>query len=169
MTIDKLDMLFEIAEENGIMIEYVHFPDNMEGLYYKDEDIPPVIGIDKRITYDKKLFTCVLAEEIGHHFTTVGDCTAEYYCYSDRLIVNKKETLALKWATEFLMPIEEIIDYVKNNYCSFGELADKLQVTEHFLYKRFEFISRHSNYIKIDNSSCIMLTSLPNIYFSKLF
>jgi Zn-dependent peptidase ImmA (M78 family) len=166
---NKLDLLFEIAAENNISIEYVNFPDNIQGLYFKDEGIDPVIGINNKIISDPSLFTCVLAEELGHHFTTVGDCAAEYYSYSDRLIVNKKETLALKWATELLMPLNEIVQAVKDKITDFHEIASYLQVTEQFLLKRFEFISKRQPYIEVDKSQVIMLTKLPCIYLMNKF
>jgi Zn-dependent peptidase ImmA (M78 family) len=166
---NKLDMLFEIASENDISIEYVNFPANIQGLYFKDEGIDPVIGINKNITSDQRLFTCVLAEELGHHFTTVGDCAAEYYSYSDRLIVNKKETLALKWATERLLPIEEIVQAIKSRIFEFSDMASFLQVTEQFLLKRFEFISLRQPYIEIEKTKVIMLTKLPCIYLMNRF
>jgi Zn-dependent peptidase ImmA (M78 family) len=166
---DKLNMLFGIAAENNIAIEYVNFPENIRGLYFKDEGIDPVIGINKKIISDQNLFTCVLAEELGHHFTTVGDCAAEYYSYSDRLIVNKKETLALKWATELLMPIGEIVQAVKDKVIDFHDIASYLQVTEQFLLKRLEFISKRQPYIEVDKTQVIMLTKLPCIYLMSKF
>lgn len=166
---NKLDMLFKIAEDNNIIIEYVDFPDNIQGLYYKEDGCPPIIGINENITSNSRLFTCVLAEELGHHFTTVGDTTAEYYSYADRLIVNKKETLALKWASDLLLPLDEIVQAVKDSILQFSEMAEHLQVTESFLCKRFEFLSRQQSYVKIDDCTSLLLTSLPSVYVLKHF
>ena len=166
--ITKLDVLFEMALKEEVDIEYVSFPSNILGLYYKEDGIPPVIGINKSIISTKKLFTCVLSEEFGHHFTTIGDTTAEYYSYTERLLTNKKEILALKWATEFLLPLNEVIDAFKPRVASFSEIADQLQVTDQFLLKRFEFLAKYNQYIKISNDAYLHLSSLPNIYISKL-
>ncbi len=167
--VTKLDSLFDTALKEQVDIEYVSFPSNILGLYYKEDGIPPVIGINKSIISNRKLFTCVLAEELGHHFTTVGDTTAEYYSYADKLIVNKKETQALKWATELLLPINEIKQAVNNKITKFHELAEFLQVTDQFLLARLEFISRQSSYIKLNDSRQLVLTNLPNIYITQLF
>lgn len=167
MSLSKLDKLLGIAEQENIIIDYVSFSSNINGLYYREEDMPPIIGINENIVSNTKLFSCVLAEELGHHFTTVGDTTAECYCYADRLVVNKKETVALKWATEFLMPLYEIIDVIRSRGNSFSSIADKLQVTDQFLLKRFEFLSKHNHNIIIDNHTCLELSKLPNIFITK--
>jgi Zn-dependent peptidase ImmA (M78 family) len=163
----KLDSLFGLAFKQQIDIEYVSFPSNILGLYYKENGLPSAIGINKSILSNTKLLTCVLAEELGHHFTTIGDTTAEYYSYSDRLMVNKKETLALKWATEFLLPLNEIISIMKNLPSSLYEMADHLGVTEEFLLKRLEFLSRYHKYLQLDDQRAVVLTNLPSIIFAQ--
>lgn len=160
----KMDKLFRIAEENDIIIEYVSFPRNIQGLYYKEPGLPPMIGINERIVSNTKLFACVLAEELGHHFTTVGDTCAEYYSYAARLDIDKKETMAMKWATETLLPAYEIVEAAREGITTFEDLADKLEVTGEFLLKRLEFIAKYSASMKIDSSRYLMINRLPNIY-----
>lgn len=141
---DKLQALLKMVDREGIDLIYTKFKPylNIQGIYYKDEGLPPIIGINDSITNDGILYTCVLAEELGHHFTTIGDLTAEYYSYSDRLVISKKETLAAKWATEFLLSVEELEQAQTQGFNSTYEVAESLGVTEDFLLKRLEFLRR---------------------------
>ncbi len=159
----KLEKLMEVINKEGIFLEYVSFHEIIQGLFYKAENCPPVIGINESIVSDKKLFLIVLAEEVGHYFTTIGDTTGEYYSYKSRLTLNKQEALALKWATEFLLPVDEIVKGIRDKSLNFSELADFLGVTDDFLFERFKFLSQNKNYIKADNNTYINLNNLPNI------
>lgn len=86
--------------------------------------------VNERIVSSTKLFTCVLAEELGHHFTTVGDTCAEYYSYAARLDINTKETMAMKWSTENPLPAYEIVGAAREGITTFEDLADRLEVTD---------------------------------------
>ncbi|MDT8717633.1 hypothetical protein IAI10_13250 [Clostridium sp. 19966] len=140
---DKLNNLFKIAEDNEIAIEYVKLQKNIYGIYYKEPDLIPAIGINKKIMNDKKLLTCVLAEELGHHFTTIGDLTAEYYCYNDRVLIDKAELLALKWAAHALLTPAEIVHAFHNNNNT-AECADVLGITEDFLKRSIEIFKNEN-------------------------
>lgn len=131
---NKLEKLFKIAEDNEIAIEYVKLPKNIYGIYYKDTGSTPAIGINRIIMNDERTLTCVLAEELGHHFTTVGDTTAECYCYIDRIMLDKTELKALRWAYTTLLTKEEIVQAIKECSCA-SECAEKLGVTEAFYIK----------------------------------
>lgn len=160
----KLEMLFNLTKKEDIIIEYVDFSPTIQGLYYKADGCPPIIGINENIVSNKKLFTCVLAEELGHHFTSIGDTTAEYYSFTDRINLNKTELIALKWATEYLLPLNEIINAIKKGITNMKELSDFLNVTDEFLLEKFKFIAKKQSYIKIQGNLFIALTNLPNVY-----
>lgn len=157
-------MLFNLIEKENIIVEYVDFSPTIQGLYYKADGCQPIIGINENIVSNKRLFTCVLAEELGHHFTSVGDSTAEYYSLAHRINLNKTEALALRWATQFLLPLDEIIDAIKQGLTNMAELSDFLDVTDGFLIERFKFIAKKQAYIKIEENLFVVLTSLPNLY-----
>lgn len=139
----KLEKLFRIAEDNCIVIEYVKFRNNILGIYYKEPDVIPAIGINQLIMNDSNKLTCVLAEELGHHFTTSDDLTAEYYCYSDAVLTDKAELLALKWAAHMLLTPNEIVQAYAACNNTF-ECADILEVTEDFLIKSIDIFKREN-------------------------
>ncbi|GEM_PF-252991 len=165
----KLEMLFDLIEKENIIVEYVDFSPTIQGIYYKEDGCPPTIGINENIVSDKKLFTCVLAEELGHHFTSIGDSSAECYSFADTINLNKTEVAALKWATKYLIPMDEIVDAMKNGIKNMGELSDFLGVTNEFLLERFRFIAKKQTYIKIEDNLFIVLAHLPNVYLFRGF
>ena len=165
----KLEMLFNLVERENIIVEYVDFSPTIQGIYYKVDGCLPIIGINENIISDKKLFTCVLAEELGHHFTSIGDSSAEYYSLTDRINLNKTELAALKWAAEHLLPLNEIVDAIKEGIKNISHLSDLLGVTDEFLLERFKFIAKKQRYIKIASDSFISFANLPNIYLFKEF
>ena len=93
-----------------------------KGLYSDD-----VIWINKHIeSYTEK--RCILAEELGHHFTTTGDIS------NQSTISNRKQELrAREWAYKKLVPLSKIICAHKQRIANRYELADFLNVTEEFL------------------------------------
>ncbi len=160
----KLSMLFDLIDKENIIIEYVDFSPTIQGIYYKADGCTPIIGINENIVSNRKLFTCVLAEELGHHFTSIGDSSAECYSLADRINLNKTELAALKWATEYLIPLDEIVNAVKKGIKTTEELSNILGVTGEFLLKRFQFIAEKQPHIRVQEDLFIALTNLPNIY-----
>jgi hypothetical protein len=107
-------------------------PENMKGLYLKTTS-GEVILIDRSVdTYIEKI--CVLAEEIGHYYTTYGDITDQYD------IRNKKQELrALNWAYEKLVPLNSFILAFNDNVRNKFEFAELLGVTEGFLEQSIQY------------------------------
>ncbi|HZK57707.1 MAG TPA: ImmA/IrrE family metallo-endopeptidase, partial [Clostridia bacterium] len=165
----KLKMLFNLIEKENIIVEYVDFSPTIQGIYYKEDGCPPTIGINENIVSDRKLFTCVLAEELGHHFTSIGNSSAECYSFADKINLNKTELTALKWATKYLIPMDEIIGAMQKGTKNMEELSDLLGVTSEFLLERFRFIAKEQTYVKVQNNLFIILAHLPNVYLFKGF
>ncbi|UAT31923.1 ImmA/IrrE family metallo-endopeptidase [Bacillus badius] len=105
----ETSQLLKVALDEGIVIEYWDFPPPLEAVYLFEPGLPPNIGLSKRILETPAYFRCVLAEELGHHFTTVGPCISrQTMSYHERLNVSKVEYKAMKWAAEFLIPFKDI-------------------------------------------------------------
>ena len=71
---------------------------------------------------------CVLAEELGHHYTSVGNILDQ----SDP-DNRKQEILARTWAYDGLIGLSRIIDAYKYGCQNRYEIAEYLEVTEEFL------------------------------------
>lgn len=88
---------------------------------------------DGTIALNKDLYiesekVCVLAEELGHHYTTVGDIMNQTDV-SNR----KQERRARIWAYHKLLSLNDLIDSYKCGCRNQFEIADHLEVTEAFL------------------------------------
>lgn len=71
---------------------------------------------------------CVLAEELGHHHTTVGNILDQ-----GDIGNQKQEHIARKWAYEKIVPRETIEEGLHKGYTEIWSLADHLGVSEKFL------------------------------------
>ncbi|WP_052125301.1 ImmA/IrrE family metallo-endopeptidase [Lysinibacillus boronitolerans] len=123
--------LCDIALGEGIVIEHWDFPKPLDAVYFFEPGLPPTIGIANRIRYDSPLYRCILAEELGHHFTTVGNNIANSRMnYHERLSVGKVEYKAMRWATETLIPIEYLrIAILQEKHWTNWVLAEYFDVT----------------------------------------
>ncbi|MEG0668530.1 MAG: hypothetical protein RR460_07865 [Clostridium sp.] len=105
------------------------------------------IAIDKNLTSIEK--SCVLCEELGHYFLSVGDIT------NQELISNRKqELLARKWGYNKKIGLLGLINAFENNCLNKYETAEFLNVTEEYLdecidYYRYKYGVMHivDNYI----------------------
>lgn len=143
---DKLERLLTICREQKINLDIVSISDSLLGLYVKLDGIPPTIAINKCIVNDKLKYIEVLAEELGHHFTMVGDFSGVLTHYKDRLLLNKIEQKALRWACDTLMPVEELLEAFRFS-TSLYEAASRLGVPHHMLVSRLEFLGRETKSI----------------------
>ncbi|UZW13236.1 ImmA/IrrE family metallo-endopeptidase [Clostridium pasteurianum] len=152
-------MYEELASEiqaYGVDIIEMKFKGNHKGLYGDN-----VIAINKKIDTDKEK-ACVLAEEIGHHYTTYGNITDQ----SD-LRNRKQEKRARNHAYEKLVGIVELINAFEAGIQGRYDLAEYLNVTESFLeYSIQHYREKYGIYFEIDN---YIIYFEPNLYVMKAF
>lgn len=93
---------------------------------------------------DKK---CVMAEELGHYYTGVGDFIDQ------SLVANRKqEARGRIWAYNKLIGLMGIIDAYKNHCQSLCESAEYLNVTEEFLGEALNYYkSKYGKCVTVDN------------------
>jgi hypothetical protein len=130
-----LDMpleLFELAKRQGINIEWWDFKPPLEAVYWATPGLPPVIGLSCLLKRSSSAYLrCVLAEEIGHHFTTSNNSVPRtFFHYRDRLEVSRAEYKALKWAALYLMPRDKLLYAIKHGITEKWEFAEWFNVTE---------------------------------------
>lgn len=103
------------------------------------------IAIRRGMSTTKK--ACVLAEELGHHFTTHGNII-EQTTVSDV----KQENQARLWAYNKMVGLQGIIDAYKNGCRSRHEMAEYLEVTEEFLAEALDkYRSKYGCFATLDN------------------
>jgi len=116
------------AEKENIEVVYMPLKGRIKGLY-----CDKVIAINKNIetTAEK---TCVLAEELGHYYTTVGNILDQ-----KRIQNRKLERRARAWAYKKLVPLYKLVEAYKDGIKNRFELAEYLQVTEEFLDEALKY------------------------------
>ena len=126
----------------------------MSNLIVKEK---PLINNDglisgNRIAIRKNIATttekaCVLAEELGHHYTTPGNILDQ------QNVVNAKQELhARTWAYNECIGLIGIVKAFESGCKSLYEMADYLNVTEDFLKDALEsFRRKYGIYTEIDN------------------
>lgn len=92
---------------------------------------------------------CVLAEELGHHYTTVGDIMDQSDA-SNR----KQERRARIWAYHKLLSLDDFVASYQCGCRNRYEIADHLNVTEEFLIdclayyrEKYGLYTKHKNYV----------------------
>lgn len=62
--------LLALAKNEGINIIWWDFIPPLEAIYWAAPDLPPIIGLSYSLKLNSKAYLrCILAEELGHHFT----------------------------------------------------------------------------------------------------
>lgn len=95
--------------------------DGLKGLCYNGQ-----IAIKQNMPEVEK--SCVLAEELGHYYTTVGDIIDQSSAAN-----RKQELRARLWAYNCQIGLQGIIKTFEHGCKNVHEMADCLDVTEEFL------------------------------------
>lgn len=90
------------------------------------------IAIRQDIDTDSRK-ACVLAEELGHYYTSVGDIID-----LDNMDNARQEQRARKWAYKKLIPFEDVLRAVSAGCTRVWEFAEYLNVDEAFVKECFE-------------------------------
>lgn len=142
--------------ENVDVIEDYEFSpkSNIKGLY-----MDSVIALKKGLSNKEK--NCILAEELGHHYTTNGDII------DTKQIVNQKaEQKARRWAYDDRIGLRGLIKAYENNCKTKFEIAELLDVTEEFLNDALEAYSViYGVSVQIDN---YLINFIPNLNVIKI-
>ena len=126
-----------------------------DSLNIKEMDLSEVNGlkglyIDGNIAIQKGMTSaesgCTLAEEIGHHETSVGNILN----LSD-IRNRKQERTARLWAYDRLIGLSGIIKGFQNHCANCYELAECLNVTEEFLREALDcYKGKYGQFVKLE-------------------
>lgn len=113
---------------------------DLKGLYFNEN-----IAIEKSLTQKEK--SCVLAEELGHHYTSSGNILDQTKTENV-----KQEQRARMWAYNKQIGLHGIINAYKRGCRNIHEMADHLDVTEEFLRDALEaYRLKYGQCVNIDN------------------
>lgn len=138
----KYEELLEESSSNDVyIIENADFKSKAEGLINGN-----VIGINKKIRTCRKR-TCILAEELGHYHTTIGDIISQ-----STISERKQELRARVWAYNKLIGLSGIVDAFNHGCRSLSDTAEYLDVTEEFLLEALQYYKgKYGIYTTLDN------------------
>ena len=124
------EKLLHDASMIGLEVKEIQFESDAKGLCKGQK-----IGIRKDLSDAKK--ACVLAEEIGHYYTTVGNILNQKNTEN-----RKQEIKARKWAVDKMLTIEDVFEATEHPCSNLFEIAEYLEVTEEFLLEALEIFKK---------------------------
>ena len=124
---NKFEKLEDVAYQDDVdVLNYRFESNNIKGLYCDG-----VIAIREDMTIPEK--TCALAEELGHHETSVGNII-DMTSAANR----KQERQARLWAYNKQIGLIGLVNAYENGCQDKYEIAEYLEVTEEFLEECIE-------------------------------
>lgn len=133
------EKLLDYAHKNGLEVTEKFFKSKVDGLCKGNK-----IGISKRLSTSvaKK---CVLAEELGHYFTTVGDITDQ-----SKIENRKQERRARAWGYQKEVPLTLLLEAIDYPCLNRAELAEYLNVSEDYLMEALKYYKeKYGAYVRI--------------------
>lgn len=135
------ETLLHEAEEERIDVVYRPLRGKTKGLYCNG-----VIAINRNISSTTEK-ACILAEELGHYHTSVGNILDQ-----SKLQNRKQELQARAWSYQKLVPLDKLVEAYKAGIKTRHELADFLEVTEVFLMAALQkYKEKYGIYCRIGN------------------
>lgn len=152
---DLYEQLLFQAEKLGIKVKEIDLGINNECGYYCNNKII----INSRISNAQKYV--ILAEELGHHFTTVGDITNQ-----SQINNIKQELIARRWGHEHIVSLIGLINAFEYGCKDKYQIAEFLGVTIKYLEECIsDYKRRYGSSYVIDNY-CIIFE--PNLMIGKI-
>lgn len=152
---NKFEELEDVAYQDGVdVLNYRFESNNIKGLYCDG-----VVAIRKDMTIPEK--TCALAEELGHHETSVGNIL-DMTSAANR----KQERQARLWAYNKQIGLIGLVRAFEHGCQNRFEIAEYLEVTEEFLEECIEcYRNKYGICKQVDN---YVVYFIPQLSMMKL-
>lgn len=152
---NSYERLQEEACKDGIEVIEMSFSNKIKGLYCDG-----TVAINENINTSTSK-SCVLAEELGHHYTSVGNIL-------DMTVIEnrKQERQARLWAYNKRIGLIGLIRAFEHGCRSCYEIAEYLDVTEEFLLDCIECYRDKYGVCTIVNGYYIMF--IPHLTIGKI-
>ena len=138
---NKFEKLEDVAYQDDVdVLNYRFESNNIKGLYCDNIAINTSVGT----TAEK---SCVLAEELGHHYTSVGNIL-DMTSFANR----KQERQARLWAYNKQIGLIGLVRAFEHGCQNRFEIAEYLEVTEEFLEECIEcYRNKYGICKRVDN------------------
>ena len=140
--LNKLELLEQEAYDNSVKVHNFYLgEENLKGLYMDGN-----VAINTSVNNSTER-ACVLAEELGHHYTTSGNILDLSQAEN-----RKQERRAGIWAYNKQIGLKGLINAYEHGCRNRHEIAEYLEVTELFLLEAVNYYKeKHGIYAEIDN------------------
>lgn len=143
-------LLQEASDHDVYVIENAPFESDAKGLIKDD-----VIGLNQTLGSSAEK-ACVLAEELGHYHTSVGNIID-----TKDISSAKQEYIARMWSYNKMIGLQGIIEAYKHKCTSKHDMADFLNVTEDFLDEAIRaYTHKYGMCTQVDNYVVFFTPSL---------
>lgn len=146
-----MKQLFNFIESENIYLDFIDLTgranSKLFGLYLSHPKRPIIVlDVSLYLPENRRLYKCVLAEELGHHFCTprtnvlqmFGSCSI--IDSKDKILQAQDEFKALVWASNILMPDIEMRQAISDGCKTTYDLAEFFDVTEWFVYRKLGIV-----------------------------
>lgn len=123
-------------------------PDGLAGLYLESQKV-----ILMRENMPQKKRVEVLAEEIGHYYTSAGDITD----YKNNA---KQEALARKKGYELIINFDSLVNAWKNGIHNLYSMAEYFEVSQEFVLRAINHLKQKYGLVVMHNNYRILLEPL---------
>ncbi|KPK42933.1 MAG: hypothetical protein AMJ78_00825 [Omnitrophica WOR_2 bacterium SM23_29] len=139
MTIKRL---YDLVEKEGIAIENYPLPQGISGHYCV---IDKVAIITLKVGLSEKEEKCILAAELGHHFSPCFNISIPKN-EQEKISVVRQEKISLKWAAKQLIDKSRLVRLLKQeDPPSFAELCEEFDVIPRLMEIMLEEIIKEDN------------------------
>lgn len=148
---NKLEKLEQEAFEDSVKVHnYYLGEESLKGIY-----IDGNVAINTSVNSNTEK-TCVLAEELGHHHTSVGDIID-----MNDVRNRKQERQARLWGYNKLIGLSGIINAFRAGCHNRHEIAEKLDVTEEYLQECIDcYRDKYGVCTEVDNYTIYFIPNL---------
>lgn len=137
----SIEDIYKLIEKENIIYEEKNLSKfNSKGIYLEVDSLK-VIAIDESIINKHCTYISIMAEELGHYFTTTGNLIEPSKNYMEKIIKSKKELLARKWAANYLISDEEFVQALLSCINSKNDFCDYFNITYEVLENKIRSIA----------------------------
>lgn len=152
---NRYERLLDESYNEGIIVKEVPLKSNSDGLYITNKIALNTTRLNTRIEK-----SCILAEELGHHYTSVGDVLD-----LNNLSNAKQEYQARLYSYNKLIGLMGIVKSFEAGCVNKHEIAEYLEVTEEFLEGALNcYKDKYGISVDVDNYT---ICFVPNILIYK--
>lgn len=130
------ETMLKLCDDEHIIVSYENFKPPLNGLYLSCDGLHAIM-LATSIRDNHPLRNVVFAEELGHHFTLAGNnLPQEHWNRLHRCNFTKDEARAIRWAAEYLIPYDQLMQAGYEDITTIPALAEYFEVTPNFIAYR---------------------------------